>query len=171
MNYFELFEIPVQLVTDKETVRRQYHKLSKTHHPDYFVNTPEEEKQTSLETAALLNKAFKTLTQQDETIKYVLTLQGLLEEEEKYSLPPEFLMEMMDINEELAEADASDEETKANLVNKLKEIQNEIYSPVAQIIENYKEDFTSEEELKKVKEYYFKKKYLQRLAGQLGQKL
>jgi hypothetical protein len=53
-------------------------------------------------------KGLKILQDRDQTIKYVLQLKGLLEEEEKYQLPPDFLMEMMEMNEKLLEEDPDD---------------------------------------------------------------
>jgi molecular chaperone HscB len=167
MNYFELFEIPVSLRIDTGMVRRKYFELSKKYHPDYFVNTTSEDQQNALEVSALLNKGLKTFSNPDETICYVLKLKGVLEEEEKYQLSADFLMEMMEINEELAEAD---ENTPGPIVQKLVNIEKELYEPVQNIIENYKEGFTTQKELLQVKDYYFKKKYLQRLYQQLNRK-
>jgi molecular chaperone HscB len=48
-----------------------------------------------LEESALLNK--------DETIKYILKEKGLLEDDGKYQLENSFLMQMMEMNEELLE--------------------------------------------------------------------
>jgi hypothetical protein len=42
------------------------------------------------------------------------------------------------------------------------------YETIKEIVEHYQEGITSKEELLRVKEYYFKKKYLRRLAGQLN---
>jgi molecular chaperone HscB len=47
-------------------------------------------------------------------------------------------------------------------------IEKELYEPVQNIIENYKEGITTQKELLQVKDYYFKKKYLQRLYQQLN---
>ena len=58
-----------------------------------------------------------------------------------------------------------------NLELRISELQEEIYEPVKNIIEHYKEGVTTEEELLQVKDYYFKKKYLDRLRDQLEQKL
>jgi molecular chaperone HscB len=171
MNYFELFQIPVQLKVDKNEIRKKFFELSRASHPDYFVNNPSGEQQTALESSALLNKAFKTFSNADETIKYVLEQKGLLETDEKYALPPSFLMEMMELNEELAEAQTGDAAASAKLEAQIKQLQNELYEPVAGIIENYQEGVTTEKELLQVKEYYFKKKYLLRLQHQLNQKL
>jgi len=172
MNYFELFEIPVQLKVDATQIRKRYLELTRQFHPDYHVQTSGDEKQTALEQTAELNKAYKTLSSQDATIRYVLQLKGLLEDEEKYSLPPDFLMEMMELNESLAEAEMeADENSKTRLVQQLINFQQQIYEPVQDIVEHYKEGITTTEELLQVKEYYFKKKYLLRIAQQMGQKL
>lgn len=166
MNYFELFEIPFQLKVDKNSLPLKYFTLSKKYHPDYFANEPEEKQAEVLEKSAQLNKAFKTFQNEDETIKYVLTLKGLLEEEEKYELPPEFLMEVLEINEQLMDMD-DDPGLKADLVSAIENLQKEIYEPVKKIVEHYQEGITTEKELLQVKEYYYKKKYLNRISKEL----
>ena len=166
MNYFELFEIPFQLKVDKQSLPKKYFELSKKYHPDYFVNESKDQQAEALEKSALLNKAFKTFQNEDETIKYVLQLKGLLEEEEKYELPPEFLMEVLDINEQLMDT-TGDPELRLNLQSAIENLQSEIYAPVKEIIEHYKDAAATEKELLQVKEYYYKKKYLLRIQQQL----
>ncbi len=79
---------------------------------------------------------------------------------------------MMEFNEELAEAQLEgDNNLKTKLSEQLTQFENEIYEPVANTIENYKEGITTEEELLQVKDYYFKNKYLHRLTQQLNQML
>jgi molecular chaperone HscB len=89
---------------------------------------------------------------------------GLLHEEEKYDLPPGFLMEVMDLNESMM-----DDENGANtgILEKLNELEKQIYEPVKKIVEHYQEGVTSKEALLQVKEYYYKKKYLDRIRKQL----
>src|SRR6187401_1710229 len=96
MTYFELFELPVRLKVDKAALTKKYFELQKKYHPDFFSNASEEEQAEVLEKSSLVNKAYKTFQNADETIKYVLMQKGLLEEEEKYQLPPDFLMEMLE---------------------------------------------------------------------------
>ncbi len=166
MNYFELFEIPVQLKVDKAGLSQKYFELSRKYHPDFFVNSAENEKADMLDKSALLNKALKTFQNPDETIKYVLQSKELLQEEEKYELPPAFLMEMLEINEQLMDA-GDDPEVKTKLRSSINELQSGIYEPVKEIVESYQDGITSEKELLQVKEYYYKKKYLDRLRKQL----
>ena len=171
MNYFELFEIPVQLHVDKTTLKKRFFELSRKYHPDYFANANAEEQSESLEKSAMLNKAWKTLQDKDETIKYVLQSKKLLEEEEKYQLPPSFLMEMLEINEQLVDAKMEEDEEKiGNVQLAISNWQEEIYNPVKNIVENYQEGTTSEKELLQVKEYYYKKKYLERIKEQVNRK-
>lgn len=165
MNYFELFDIPVQLKVDKSALSPRYFLLSKKYHPDYFATGSEEEQATALEKSALLNKAWKTFQNPDETLKYVLQLKCLLEEEEKYELPADFLMDVMEINEQLMDMDSA---STAQLESRINELETEIYEPVKKIIEGYQEGVTTEKELLTVKEYYYKKKYLDRIRRQLA---
>jgi molecular chaperone HscB len=169
MNYFELFEIPVQLKVDKASLPKKFFELSKKYHPDYFANESMEKQTEVLDKSALINKAFKTFQSEDETIKYVLQLKGLLEEEEKYKMPADFLMEVLEINEQLMDID-DDPELLSNLKNVIARLQTEIYEPVKEIVEHYQEGNSSEKELLQVKEYYYKKKYLDRIQQQLSGK-
>lgn len=157
MNYFELFELPVSFKIDKNKLAKKYFELQKKSHPDFFANGTEHEQEQALEISSQLNKALKIFKNDDQTIKYVLQLKGLLEEEEKYQLPPAFLMEMMELNEELS----------ADSAQQLQELEKQLYSEVAAIIENYDDATASTADLLKLKEYYFKKKYLQRILDRL----
>ena len=153
MNYFELFEIPVSLKVDKSILAKKYFELQKTYHPDFYTQADEEGQATALEKSSAINKALKLLQNRDETIKYVLELKGLLAADEKYQLPQDFLMDMMDLNENLS----------ADSATAINDIETDLYDEVKDIIEGYNES-TSNEALLKVKAYYFKKKYVQRIV-------
>jgi molecular chaperone HscB len=157
MNYFELFDIPVSLKVGKNSLAQKYFELQKKYHPDFFTQATEYEQANALEKSSEINKALKVLKNEMETIKYVLQLKSLLEEEEKYQLPPAFLMEVMELNEELSE----------NSAQQITNLEAEIYTPVKDIIENFKDSTATTEELLQVKEYYYKKKYLQRILDRM----
>jgi molecular chaperone HscB len=162
MNYFELFELPVSLRVDKSSLAKKYFELQKKYHPDFYTNADETDQKDSLEMSATINKGLKVLQQPDETIKYVLQLKGLLEEEEKYQLPPDFLMEMMEMNEKLLEEDPAD------FRKEVAALENELYEEIREIVENYEDSTVTTENLLKVKAYYFKKKYLHRILDRLA---
>ena len=165
-NYFELFEIPVTLKPEPQLLRGKFLELSRKYHPDFYMRSSPGAQEEALGRSALLNRAWKTFQDPDATIRYVLMSKGLMQEEEKYELPPDFLMEVLDINEEVMDAAAPDPQ----LLNRLDELQKEIYEPVQDIIENYEEAVHQEKELLRVKEYYYKKKYLDRIRRELLQK-
>ena len=167
MNYFEIFGLPIQLKVEKSDLPKRFFELSRKFHPDFYAHATPSEQEQALEITANLNKAFKTFQDPDSTIKYVLQLKGLLEEEEKYQLPPDFLMEVLEINEKLMDP-SDDEEIKLNLQSTVDNLQSTIYAPVKEIIENYKDGITTEKELLQVKEYYYKKKYLHRIQKELN---
>ena len=72
-------------------------------------------------------------------------------------------MEVMEINEQLMDGG-----NRAALATKIKDLQSGIYEPVKNYIENYTEGITTEKELLQVKEYYYKKKYTDRIKKELS---
>jgi molecular chaperone HscB len=158
MNHFELFGIPVSIKIDKSTLALKYFELQKKYHPDFFTQGTEAEQAEALEISSSINKALKTFRNEEATIKYVLQLKGLLEEEEKYQLPPAFLMEMMELNEDLSESSAQ----------QINDLDAALYTEVQTIIENYHDATITTAELLQVKEYYYKKKYLQRILDRMA---
>ncbi len=159
--------MPVSLLPDEKWVKQKFYELSRKYHPDFYTNASESEQQQTLELSSTVNKAYKTFQNKDATIQYLLKEKGLLIEEEKYELPPAFLMEMLELNEQLMDAKMEGDEVLMTAFHQqIKNTETEIYEPVKNIIEHYKEGVTTEEELLQVKEYYYKKKYLSRiLAG------
>jgi molecular chaperone HscB len=168
MTYFELFNIPISLQVDAAVVKAKFYELSRKYHPDFFSQATEAEQEEALEKSSLLNKAFKVFTNKDETLKYVLQLKGLIEDEEKYQLSPNFLMEMMELNEALMDAKIEgDEEKVANCKLQVASLENALYETIKNVIADYKDGVSTQEALLQVKDYYFKKKYLSRILASL----
>ena len=165
MNHFELYQIPVSFKPDVTIVKKRFYQLSKEYHPDFFVNGTSEEKEHVLVISAQINKAYQIFNDENALIKYILMEKGLLLEEEKYQLSPDFLMEVMDINEQLM--DVEDQESKNKIHQQIEFLLKDIYEPVKTIITNYQEGVSSEKELLQVKAYYYQKKYLDRILVEL----
>lgn len=166
MNFFSLYSLPISFQPDPALVKSRYYALSRQFHPDFHGNANEEDQSEVLEKASQVNMAYKVFRNPDETIKYVLKLKGLLEEEEKYQLAPDFLMEMLELNEQVMEREPGDAVAATKLTEAANAFQQEILAPVANILAHYEDGVTTEKELLAVKEYYYRKKYLDRiLAG------
>ena len=165
MNYFELYEIPMSLAVDLPVVKKKYFELQKKYHPDFYTNESEADRDEMLIKSSMINKGYKTFQSQEETIKYVLQLKELIVEDEKYELPPAFLMEVMELNEGLMDVeDSSFEET----IVKIRQFENALYEHVRHIIEGYDEAVTTDAQLLQVKDYYYKKKYLNRILERIA---
>ncbi len=161
MNYFELFDLPVSLQVDRSALSKKYFELQKQFHPDFFTQEDEADQKDALDKSSMINKALKVLQQPDLTIQYVLQLKELLTENEKYELPPDFLMEMMELNERLTEVDPE------TFKQEVAALETEQYAAVKGIIENYVDATITSDQLLKIKEYYFKKKYLHRILDRI----
>lgn len=170
MNYFELYGIPVTMKVDPKGLRTKFYELSRRYHPDFFLEAPEAEQQEMLMRSSDVNKAYKTFQTEEETIRYVLNMKGLLHDEEKYALGSDFLMEVMDINEKLMELEMDpNPELLEEAARDTRDLLLKSYQDVEPIITNYSEDLHSEKELLQVKDYYYRKKYLQRILDKIFQ--
>jgi len=158
MNYFELFEFDIAPVIDKNLLMKKYLFLQKKFHPDNFSLSNEFEQSESLEISAKINKAIAVFKSELETVGYFLEIKGLITDNEKYQLPSAFLMEMMEVNEQIDEGDfeASD----------LDDIQQELDQEIQLVIQKNASEL-SEAELLLIKEFYYKKKYLKRILDRL----
>lgn len=170
-NYFELYEIPVSFTPDQDHIKKKYYELSKKYHPDRFTLADNEAQENALKVSSLNNEAFNTFKNTYKTIAYVLKHYDVLEDEEKYSLPPDFLMEMMDINE--AVSDIEDVKDNSELLSKtnntLKQQLESWENDIAPLINNFDETNPDKELLLKIKDYYFRKKYLLRIKNRLSE--
>lgn len=161
MNYYDLFELPVSPVVNKQLISKKYFALQKENHPDFFTNELEVDKENALEVSAAINKAFNIFSNKEKTIEYFLQLKGIIVADEKYNLPPDFLMEMMELNEEIDENKDVQEKITAFETNLLNEI--------APLLLPENTALLDEKALQKLKEYYYKKKYLKRILERLNE--
>ena len=91
MNYFEFYDIPESFNVDESLIKRKFYELSKTYHPDFYINHSEEKQQEILELSTINNKAYQVLSNPAKRLEYFLQLQGHAIEVEKYQLPQEYI--------------------------------------------------------------------------------
>lgn len=164
MDYYKLFGITATPLIDKEAVKKKYFELSRQHHPDFADNTDESSVESTLAISSNINKAYKILTNTSLSVQYFLQFKNVIAEEEKYPLPNDFLMDMMDINEMLEEAKSSNNLALIKeLQENMKATEELLYSEVKEIIDCKNEADFDEKSMEMLKEYYYKKKYIQRI--------
>jgi molecular chaperone HscB len=171
MNYFEFYDIPVSFSPDQNLVKKKFYALSKAYHPDFYVNESEEKQQEILELSTLNNKAYQTLKDANKCLAYVLDLYGEISEGEKYTLPSDFLMEMMEVNEALMELEFDQNPPELERISKEVDlIENNLDQDLASFIvqfEGLKED-DIKLKLKDIKDIFYRKKYLLRIRKSIN---
>lgn len=147
-------------------LRKKYYELSRQYHPDRFSTGDNKTQMEALRMSAQVNEGFRILGDEDARLGYVLMQEGVLKTEEHYKLPPEFLMEMMELNEAVGNASMSlDMQPEA-----AQELQSALESwgnGIAPLRERYNNGDRSPALLAGLKDYYFRKKYLQRIKERL----
>ncbi|MEL6867695.1 MAG: DnaJ domain-containing protein, partial [Bacteroidota bacterium] len=80
MNYFEFYELPVSFDLDAERLRKIFYANSRKYHPDFYTQDSAEAQAEALERSTLNNEAYKTLSNADLRMRYVLQLYAALPE-------------------------------------------------------------------------------------------
>ncbi|MGI4020309.1 MAG: Fe-S protein assembly co-chaperone HscB [Janthinobacterium lividum] len=168
MNYFEFYGLPESFEIDAAPLKKKFYELSKKYHPDFYAAESAEKQEEVLQLSTLNNKAYQVLSNPDKRVDYILREHQLLVEGDKYPLDPDFLMEMMDINEQLMDAD--DEATINQIKTSVKEASDSLEAELAAQTNgfNAKSEAEKDAALKKVLDIYYRKKYLLRIRESLN---
>lgn len=169
MNYFEFYEIPVQFHPDQDEIKKKFYVMSKKYHPDFYIGQPSEKQEEMLELSTLNNKAFQVLRNDQQRLHYLLTLKGQLTEGEHYTLPPAFLMEMMDINEAIMELEfEADAAKQAGIIAEVQTIETALNAELNRLTLLFDKGNSGKEVLTAIKDIYYRKKYIDRIKENLS---
>ncbi|MDP5036209.1 MAG: co-chaperone HscB [Alishewanella sp.] len=113
MNYFRLFDLPETFELDLTELGSRYLSLQKRFHPDNFAAGSERDRLMSVQQTANINDAYHSLKQPLLRAEHMLALRGLkISNEQRSFTDPLFLMQQMELREQLAELqDEADPET------------------------------------------------------------
>jgi len=168
-NYFEFYDLPMSFQLDTGAVKRKFYALSKQYHPDYYTLEGDQRQAEVLELSTFNNQAYKVLSDFDQRMQYILEQKGLLADEGNPQLPQTFLMEMMDINEQLMELEFDfDATVHKQLLSDLEVLEGSLLKAVSGVLEHWEDGKSDVSELESVKEYYYKKRYLLRIRENLN---
>lgn len=163
MNYFELFELPLQFEVDAKKIRPKFLELSRRFHPDFHSQENEVNQQKVMEQSALINKGWQIFQEPLATLHYVLQLLGKIKEQENPVLSADFLMEMMELNERLTEGD---QDQQLQLKEEINRYEKELYEGIKSILKS-PPTVATDTDLEKIKEYYYQQKYLNRIQERI----
>ncbi|XP_061174083.1 iron-sulfur cluster co-chaperone protein HscB-like [Saccostrea echinata] len=108
LDFFELMGFPESFDIDTKLLTRRYRDLQRQLHPDKYSLKSEKEKQIAEEQSSYVNKAYFTLLKPLPRAQYLLERRGVPIEEDNTSVDQGFLMQVMEINEEIMDADTPD---------------------------------------------------------------
>ncbi|MBK9492630.1 MAG: co-chaperone Hsc20 [Haliscomenobacter sp.] len=168
MKFFDFFELPISFILDEADLRKRFLSNSKRYHPDFYTLESDAKQAEILQLSSLNNEAYRTLGDFDQRMKYILEEKGLLVEGQN-EIPQIFLMEMMDINEQLMELEFDFDEPIFTAVKQAVETKElELEAEIKPILQGYVEETASPEELNLIKIFYLKKRYLLRIKENLS---
>lgn len=164
MNYFDFYELPIAFVIDQAVLRRKFLLNSKKYHPDFYTMESDEKQAEILELSTQNNEAYKLLKDDEKRMKYVLELKGLLGNATQPKLPQSFLMDMMDVNEQVMELQFDYDAAAHERIQKDIETQEQaLLTTVEPVLQSYDDATATPEQLNVILDYYLQNRYLIRL--------
>ncbi len=172
-NFFEFYDLPVSFGIDAATLKKRYLSNSRKYHPDFHTLATEEQQAEILILSSRNNAAFKTLSDEDLRMAYILEIYGLLgDQQQNEAMPQDFLMEMMEINEALMELEFDFDKTVYDRIkNDINNLQSTIYENIKtdfKAFDNNPDEAERKKNVKKIKIFYLKSRYLLRIQKTLS---
>ena len=141
-NYFKLFGFPELYDLDLTELSSRFRTLQSVIHPDKFASASDLERRMSVQKSALINEAYQTLGNPLERARYMLKLKGVdLSNETSTAMDTEFLMQQMQLREDLEQVRHSD-----SPITVLENISTEIDGVITTQKLTLKELFASEDD-------------------------
>lgn len=130
INYFKLLSFPTQFSLESQKLTKSFRQLQTIVHPDKYSNKTSREQTNSADWSSLINKAYKTLATPIERGQYLLQLEGEQMPQDNSALNKEFLMAMMERNEEVEDAEDTKtlEDLNAQLIKELEGMSQKLNS-------------------------------------------
>ena len=169
IDYFAFYGLPPSFRPDEVALKRLYYAKSRETHPDFHATSSPENQAEMLRQATLNTDAYRTLIHPDQRMAYLLRQHGLLEEGKQEQLPPDFLMDVMDLNEELMELE-TDPAGIAKGAAKVTALVDTLDAGIEPVLAGY-EQLPADHRpaaLQQIRTYYLKKRYLLRIQQQLA---
>jgi molecular chaperone HscB len=105
MNPFALLGVDSRFDLDLSALEKTHRELSRALHPDKFAQANASERRAALEKAAAVNEAWRTLRDPIKRAEALFRMHGIaVGEDNEPKAAPGFLMEVLEMREELAEA-------------------------------------------------------------------
>ncbi|MAX24608.1 MAG: Fe-S protein assembly co-chaperone HscB [Phycisphaeraceae bacterium] len=124
-NPFELLNVPMKFDVDAKALHRAFVAQSAANHPDRFVDPLDQA--DAADRSAAINKAYLTLKNPFDRASAMIALLADTPITDSKQLPPNLLMEMMEIREELEDAQASHNQAELDRLKQWADEQEKAY--------------------------------------------
>ena len=113
MDYFTLFGLPIRYQLDTQALSLRFQDLQRQYHPDKFASGTQAEQLAAVSRSATINQAWQTLRNPLTRAEYLLSLHGFdLSNEQHTVRDTAFLMEQLELREELDEIEQAKDEAR-----------------------------------------------------------
>ena len=162
-NYFELFGFDVKFDVDAALLASRWQDLQRKLHPDNFVSASEPEKRFSMQAASFVNEANKVLGSPLARAGYLLKLQGVdLDTETDTQMAPEFLMDQMELREEIESISAANDGYK-----KIESVRKMLVNRESSISQDFADCYASAD-FKQAREYARQWQFIDKLKREVS---
>jgi molecular chaperone HscB len=104
-NHFDLFGLAPAYALETDALERSYREIQSRVHPDRFAHAGDAERRASLQWTTRVNEAYRILKDPVQRARHLLELHGVdVAFETNTAMPPDFLMQQMELRESLEEA-------------------------------------------------------------------
>ena len=164
LNFFTLLQLPEAFEIDLEKLDQNYQNIQKEIHPDRFAASDDETKLESIKKTAQANNAYQTLKSPIRRAEYLLLLEGIHIDDEKYTaVPQDFLMQQMEWREELE----SHKQNKVALEKLAQDIQKSKHAMIKELPKLFENKSNLDEAAKITRELNFIEKIEQHINDAL----
>lgn len=113
MDYFTLFGLPAGYEIDTQALAARFQDLQRQYHPDKFASGTQAEQLAAVQHSATINQAWQTLRNPLSRAEYLLSRHGFdLSSEQHTVRDTAFLMEQLELREELNEIEQAKDEAR-----------------------------------------------------------
>lgn len=135
LNYFEIFDIEVEISINIDQLNKKYFSLQSKFHPDKFADSSNLEKSMATRISTYINDGYNTLSDFVSRVDYILRINDFIIDDNQTLKNSSFLSEQMIISDKISEAQP----------NEYAQIKNEITEKIKLLIPKMKNNLSNHE--------------------------
>ena len=135
LNYFEIFDIEVEISINIDQLNKKYFSLQSKFHPDKFADSSNLEKSMATRISTYINDGYNTLSDFVSRVDYILKINDFIIDDIQTFKNSSFLSEQMIISDKISEAQP----------NEYDQIKNEITEKIELLIPKMKSNLSNHE--------------------------